>query len=339
MSDTKKNDQLESGFDNFNKHLQEIKIGSEAKDEDDPLPFKLGLHPSDETDSVSVNGSSSIYESIKKFEDLKLSKELLDGVYAMKFVRPSKIQADGLPLILGAERQNLIAQAHHGSGKTATYALGILARIDTSKKVVQGICLCPSRELARQVCEVIQSLGKYTSATVCLVIPTPDAESARGQVTDPIVVGTPGTVKAKIYRGEINPRNVSIFVCDEADVMVMTGSEGMGDQTLAILDKLPRPQVLLFSATFPERVRKFAMRMAPNAAKIIVKREELTLEGIKQYFMEFKSSQEKFDALMNIYGLLNIGQSIVFVHTRHMAKDLCKKNERKRLQCVPITWC
>jgi len=111
--------------------------------------------------------------------------------------------------------------------------------------------------------------------------------------------------------------------------MVLTGSEGMGDQTLDILNRLTKPQVLLFSATFPERVRKFAMRIAPNAAKIIVKREELTLEGIKQYFMEFNSQQEKFDALMALYGILNIGQSIVFVHTRQMAKDLCRRMREK----------
>jgi len=142
-------------------------------------------------------------------------------------------------------------------------------------------------------------------------------------------VGTPGTIITKMRKSDIDPRDVKIFVCDEADVMVLTGSEGMGDQTLEILNKIPSAQVLLFSATFPERVRKFAVKVAPNASKIVVKREELTLEGIKQYFMEFKSVHEKFDALTNLYGVLNIGQSIVFVHTRATAKDLCRRMREK----------
>jgi len=121
-----------------------------------------------------------------------------------------------------------------------------------------------------------------------------------------------------------------MLVLDEADMMILTGTEGMGDQTIQIRRKLPeKTQILLFSATFPDQVRKFAVAMAPNAAKIIVKREELTLEGIKQFYMETESHFNKFQILTDLYGILKIGQSIVFVQTRETAKNLCAQMREK----------
>jgi len=144
-------------------------------------------------------------------------------------------------------------------------------------------------------------------------------------------VGTPGTVLAKLRSGEIVTTNVIMFVCDEADLMIQMGSQQwMGEDTYKIKRLLPPSvQVLLFSATFSDSVRKFAFAVAPNPAMIILKKEELTLDGIKQFYVDTGSQPNKFQTLCDLYGLLKIGQSIVFVHTRETAKELARQMREK----------
>ena len=162
-----------------------------------------------------------------------------------------------------------------------------------------------------QVAEVIRSLAQYTTAEVYAAVPVhpPKKEKINAQ----IVVGTPGTVDAKIAHRELDTRGVIMFVADEADQMI--AQEGLGDKTVQIKKKLPKStQILLFSATFDDATRKFSKVVAPNAVEIMVKTEELSLDGIKQYFMDCKDEADKYKALTEIFSLLEIGQSIIFVH-------------------------
>lgn len=304
--------------------MAKANVKSEAKDEEDSLPVKTfegGLHPNDKTAEVAIEGGdASIYKAAKTFEELGLSQELMDGVSAMGFVNPSQIQASSLPVILAANRPNLIGQAHHGSGKTAAYSLGLLSRVDESKPVCQAICVCPSRELATQVYEVMTTLAKFTQKKIFLAVPGSD----RSRLVAQVVVGTPGTLLAKLRHREIDSKQVVIFVADEADQMI--DRQGLGEQTIKIKNQLSRKcQILLFSATFADQVRNFADAVAPQATKITVKREELSLDGIHQFFMDCKTQENKYTVLGNIYGLLNIGQSIIFVHTVQTAKELTNK--------------
>lgn len=290
-----------------------------------PVSGLTGLHPNDKTAEVEVQGLSktSIYKAAETFEQLGLSEALLKGVYDMKFSSPSKIQAQSLPIVLSKERPNLIGQAHHGSGKTASYTLAMLSSVDESRETPQCVCICPVRELARQVAEVAQTLGKFTRIKTMVAIPGSAREPIRAQ----IVVGTPGTILAKIRHRELDARTVRMFVCDEADQMV--DKFAFGDETMKIKQLLPRNvQVLLFSATFPPRVRQFAEAVAPRAARIIIKTEELSLDGIKQFVMDFPREGDRYRTLTDLYGLLNIGQSIIFVHTIATAKELYNNMRR-----------
>ena len=226
---------------------------------------------------------------------------------------------------------NLIGQAHHGSGKvsertkrttdcsqcaqvaptnllslllplllccplsqTAAFSLGVLSRVDLSKRVPQIIVLCPTRELAIQVTDVLKTLAQYTTVDIFTAVPTNDRGAGgafgggakpRGEkINAQIVVGTPGTVDSKIAHRDLDVRNIIMFVADEADQMI--AQEGLGDKTVQIKKKLPKSaQILLFSATFDEATRKFAKVVAPQAVEIMVKTEELSLDGIKQYYM------------------------------------------------------
>ena len=301
----------------------------EEGDVDEPLPLR-GLNEGDGTDQVEVlyaDASSPPYTSATSFEELGLSVELLQGVYSMKFSKPSKVQAASLPLILAKEPRNLIAQAHNGSGKTACFVLGMLARIDPKRDLPQALCLVPTRELARQIRDVIMNLGKYTGCRVFLAVKQGDEERLQTRltaITDHIVVGTPGRVMDLLRHRVFNGRHVRILVLDEADEMIDT--QGMGDQTLRIKKVLP-PDVLtlLFSATYPDHVREFALRVVPHANQIVVKREQLSLEHVKQFYIDCASADGRFQVLSDIYGSLQIGQSIIFVERRRDASELARR--------------
>lgn len=269
---------------------------SAETDEAAPLKAYVGLHPGDKDAEVVISGGKKgtdpgIYKAAKSFEELGLSKDLLDGVYGMKFTHPSKIQAQSLPVILSPDRPNLIGQAHHGSGKTASYSLGMLSRVDENKEVCQAICVCPVRELARQVHEVITTLGKFTKIKSSLAVPGADRVT---KVTTQIVVGTPGTILAYFRRRAIDSKNIVLFVADEADQMI--DRQGLGEQTIKIKNQLKKEcQILLFSATFAEKVAKFANVVAKNATKITIKREDLSLDAIQQFYMDCKSAENKYE--------------------------------------------
>lgn len=191
-----------------------------------PIQTFTGLDPNDEKGEVIVTGT--IYQSVKRFEELGLSEALLKGCYDMKFTRPSKIQGQALPVIMSAAHTNLIGQAHHGSGKTATYSLGMLSRVDETKMHPQCICVTPTRELARQVFDVVNGLAKFTKIKSFLAVPG----GKREKVTAQVVIGTPGTLLNKFDKKNIDPRGIVQFVADEADVMI--SKQGLGEQTLRL---------------------------------------------------------------------------------------------------------
>ncbi|CAN8075723.1 unnamed protein product [Agarophyton chilense] len=309
--------------------------GDELAPNNDPSELFSGIDPGDETSRIQVLQAdpSTPYYSANTFEELGLSDELMKGIYHMKFSKPSKIQATSLPMILSpnGEYKNLIAQAHNGSGKTASFVLGMLSRIDYSIKSTQALCVVPTRELARQIRDVIISLGKFTRATSALAIKATEEErrqnwaaSSSGAINEHILVGTPGKVMEFIKKRKFSTSTIKILVLDEADEMV--DLQNMGDQTIRIKRNLPRDvQVLLFSATYKDAVRKLATKLAPNANQITIKRETLSLDKVKQYYIDTGNKEERFTILSDIYSLLALGQSIIFVRTRHEAHSLTQR--------------
>lgn len=294
----------------------------------------LGIDPDDESARIDVIQAdpSTPYHSATTFEELGLSSELMRGIYAMKFAKPSKIQATSLPLIISAngEFRNLIAQAHNGSGKTACFVLAMLSRIDFSSEQVQTLCLVPTRELARQIESVIMALGKFTQVRVKVAIKATENErrltrsEESSVVNHHIVVGTPGKVIELLKKRLINVSGVKMLVLDEADEMV--DSQGMGDQTIRVKKMLPSGiQVLLFSATYKDEVVRFANAVAPSANQIVVKRETLSLDNVEQYYIHTGSADQRFNVLTEIYDLLNLGQTIIFVRTRSTASELTRR--------------
>ena len=165
--------------------------------------------------------------SAKTFEQLNLRPEILNGIFSMNFRKPSKIQERALPLLLNDPPINLIGQSQSGTGKTAAFTLNILHRIKLDNPAPQALVLAPSRELARQILGVIQTMGQFLEGLkVVPVIPDP---SKRGQrIEGQVAVGTPGTVMDQIRRRTMDASNIKVLVLDEADNML--DQQGLGDQ-------------------------------------------------------------------------------------------------------------
>jgi len=299
--------------------------GAEYDDsvEDEPIPARhLKLHEVSASVHVSQVDPTSPLLSIKTWEELNLPDDLLKGIYHKGFSRPSKIQESALPLIIGSPN-NLIAQAQNGSGKTATFALSMLSKIDRHNKNPQSMCLCPTRELARQNIDVIKELGQFTNITSWLVVPMCSRyDRAMGAQ---IIVGTPGKVKESLQKKSFPQEDMALFVLDEADVMI-DHRNNMAPQVSQIRRFFRQPmQVLLFSATYPEEVRAFAQQVVPVANLIRVKKEDLTLSSVAQFFIECRNDDHKFTVLSDLYGCLSLGQSVIFVNSRKRAFDIASK--------------
>lgn len=270
---------------------------------------------------LQADPNSPLY-SVKSFQELGLAPELLKGLTAMRFQKPSKIQERALPLLLGTPPRNFIGQSQSGTGKTAAFTLTMLTRIDPAVASCQALCLLPSRELARQTLEVAETMAKFTATTFGLAVPgaVPRKERLQAQ----FVVGTPGTVVDLLRSRQLDVSALKVFVLDEADNML--DAQGLGSQCLRCKKLLPpNIQLVLFSATFPDNVYDFAQRFVPHANEIRLQHTELNVSEIKQMYMDCASDAAKFDAIVSMYGLLTIGSSIIFVRTRKTADDLCRR--------------
>jgi ATP-dependent RNA helicase DDX19/DBP5 len=279
--------------------------------------------------TVIVEGCvGGIYSSAATWADLKLPQPLLQAIASRGFAKPSKIQAQALPMILAKEAPNIIGQAHAGSGKTAAFSLGMLCKTDEKLKAPQGIVICPTRELARQIADEVRQLAKYTQIRVAEIIP----DVKRRRITEQICVGTPGTLKGFIQKKLLALDNVRIFIADEADFIIKTSQ--MADTTTAIKKLIARAkqkkqdkhfQILLFSATFAKEVRKFAGNIASNALRIIVKKEALVVKSIQQFQIVCPGEKAKYTTLNSLYENLTIGQGIICVNARATAQKLTKQ--------------
>lgn len=270
--------------------------------------------------------SSPLY-SAKSFEDLHLHPDLLKGIYAMGFNKPSKIQERALPLLLANPPRNMIGQSQSGTGKTAAFVLTMLSRIDYSIKAPQAICIAPTRELAAQIMLVVEKMGQFTPVTKFFA--SKGAQFRGEKIEAQLLVGTVGTFLDMIRRkGTLDLKNLKVLVLDEADNMLSQAA--LGDQSLMVKNFCTNLgnksyQVVLFSATFPDHVRKFAEKFAPDANEIRLKQEELSLAAIKQFFLDCDGDHARYDVLVELYSLLTIGQSIIFVGRRDTADEIARR--------------
>ncbi|WVO18517.1 ATP-dependent RNA helicase DBP5 [Cryptococcus depauperatus] len=267
--------------------------------------------------------NSPLY-SVQSFKELNLHDDLMKGIIAAGFQKPSKIQEKALPLLLANPPRNLIGQSQSGTGKTAAFTLNMLSRVDPNIPTPQAICITPSRELARQTQEVVDKMGQFTQVGTFLAVPGSWSRNTR--ITKQILVGTPGTLVDMLMRGSriLDSRQIRVLVLDEADELI--AQQGLGEQTFRIKQLLPPTvQNVLFSATFNDDVQEFAQRFAPEANQIFLRKEEITVDAIRQLYLECDSEEQKYEALSALYDCLVIGQSIVFCKRKVTADQIAER--------------
>ncbi|XP_041635458.1 eukaryotic initiation factor 4A-I [Cheilinus undulatus] len=274
-----------------------------------------------EPDGIIESNWNQITES---FDEMNLRESLLRGIYAYGFEKPSAIQQRAIiPCIKGYD---VIAQAQSGTGKTATFAISILQQTDVDLKETQALVLAPTRELAQQIQKVVLSLGDYMGAVcyACIGGTSVRTEVQRLSCEAPhIVVGTPGRVFDMISRGSLCPKFIKMFVLDEADEML---SRGFKDQIYDIFRKMnSSAQVVLLSATMPAEVLEVTKKFMRDPVRILVKKEELTLEGIRQFYINVEKEEWKLDTLCDLYETLTITQAVIFINTRRKVDWLTEK--------------
>ncbi|KAI8972925.1 ATP-dependent RNA helicase eIF4A [Pilobolus umbonatus] len=263
-------------------------------------------------------------EVIDNFDNMGLNNELLRGVYAYGFERPSAIQQRAImPVIKG---HDVIAQAQSGTGKTATFSISILQSIDVSLKQTQALILAPTRELALQIQKVVLALGDFMGIEchACIGGTNVREDIAKFQEGVHIVVGTPGRVHDMINnRRAFKTDAMKMFVLDEADEML---SRGFKDQIYDVFQLMPESiQVVLLSATMPSEVLEVTKKFMRDPIRILVKRDELTLEGIKQFYIAVEKEDWKLDTLCDLYETVTITQAVIFCNTRRKVDWLTEK--------------
>jgi len=262
-------------------------------------------------------------EVCENFDDMELKEELLRGIYAYGFEKPSAIQQRAIvPCIKGFD---VIAQAQSGTGKTATFSISILQQVKTSIKDCQALILAPTRELAQQIQKVVMALGDYMGAQchACIGGTSVREDMRKLEGGQHIVVGTPGRVYDMISRKVLRTQDIQQFVLDEADEML---SRGFKDQIYDVFRHLNKEiQVILLSATMPTDVLDVTTRFMRKPVKILVKKEELTLDGIRQFYISVEREEWKLDTLCDLYETLTITQAVIFCNTRRKVDWLTEK--------------
>jgi translation initiation factor 4A len=264
----------------------------------------------------------NITSEIHDWEDLNAKTLLLRGIYANGFEKPSPIQRQAiLPLFA---KRDVIAQAQSGTGKTACFSIGALELIDTTKNVAQAMILSPTRELSIQTKKVIDSLGNlFPDLCTQLMIggtSTDDNIQMLRDKTPQIVIGCPGRIHDMLKRKRLAATHFRLLIIDEADELL---SAGFKDQVYNIFQFMPpNVQVALFSATMPNELNTLTDKFMRNPVKILVKNEQLTLEGIRQFYVALENDEFKYETLKDIYSSLTVSQSIIYCNSIKRVNDL-----------------
>jgi len=275
-----------------------------------------------ETKEIKETDTDEFIKIFNSWDDLDLNTDLLRGIYAYGFEKPSPIQSKAIyPILQG---RDLIAQAQSGTGKTGSFTIGALSKVVVSENTTQILILVPTHELAHQVTSVIHSLSAMmTGIRIKTIIGgssiNEDSEDIRKNPPH-IIVGCSGRVYDMIRRRYINTNKLKLVILDEADEML---SFGFKEQVYNVFQYLNQNvQIALFSATLPNNIFEITTKFMNNPIKICVKAESLTLEGINQYFIAINDDIEKYMTLKDLYQHISVSQCIIYCNSIKRVIDL-----------------
>jgi translation initiation factor 4A len=272
-------------------------------------------------EATNEENNNSSYE-INSWDDLDLNPNLLRGIFAYGFEKPSPIQQKAIkPIILG---KDVVAQAQSGTGKTATFTIGALANVDVAINSTQILVLSPTKELTIQTAKVFESLGNMLDGLKVQSLYggslIEEGSSFSNKNIPHVICGCPGRVFDMMRRDKLSSKKIKTIILDEADEMLSTGFK---DQVYNIFQYLNSDiQVVLVSATLPDSIHNIISKIMRNPVKIAVKREMLTLEGIKQFFIAVDDDRQKYATLKDLFSYLSIAQCIIYSNSIKRVQDL-----------------
>lgn len=271
------------------------------------------------SNSVEPEPPLSTFET---WDELPISPDLMRGIYTYGFETPSPIQKKSILSILNGS--DIIAQAQSGTGKTGAFSVSVLAGIDPEKSATQAIILAHTHELVHQIYNVVKELSTFMRGlrikTLIGGVQVRDDMNELRNDPPHIVIGCTGRVFDMIKRKALNVASVHLCVLDEADELL---SAGFKDNIYNILQFLPaNMQIALFSATMPEPVLKLTDKFLRSPVRIIMKAEELNLDGIEQYYLAVANDREKYEMLKHLFGRLTSSQTIIYVNTVSRVENL-----------------
>ena len=262
-----------------------------------------------------------VYET---FDEMGLSDTLTRGIYNYGFELPSKIQQ--LAIVPMSQQTDILAQSQSGTGKTGAFTIGALSTVDPALKSPQVLVMCPTRELSQQTERVAQAIGSYMNLKV---LSATGGNQIRADVTAlkngaQFIVGTPGRIFDLICSGELSVEHIRYVILDEADQML---EDLFADQIRSILNsKFPSTtRLALFSATMPKNVLEIAENYLSNPVRILLPPDEVTLEGIKQYYVQLEREDWKLPVLLDLYQQITVNQALIYVNKRQKAVWLAKQ--------------
>ena len=262
-------------------------------------------------------------------ETLDLKPKLVRGIYSMGFEIPSSIQKSAIyPMVRNVNNnrhRDIIAQAQSGTGKTGAFTIGTLQLIDEKSDFTQALIIAPTHELATQTENVIKHLGLYLKVRTMLLVGGTSVDKNKrdlSEIKPHVVVGTPGRIHDMIRRRYLLVDKMKLLVIDEADEML---SAGFKEQMYKIFQHLDNDiQVALFSATYSDELEELSRQFMQNPTQIRVKAQELTLQGIAQYYINLIDDVQKYETVKDIFESLSISQAIIYCNSTHRVDDLCE---------------
>lgn len=267
-------------------------------------------------------------ENYESFEEMNLKNNLLRGIISYGYEKPSPIQSKGIiPVING---NDCIIQSQSGTGKTATFSISALELIDSKIDSCQVIILNPTREIADQTLNVIKNLGTYLEYKIAGVIGGKKNEDNLHSAQ--LIIATPGRIYDVLNRGYINMKTLKLIILDEVDQIL---NKGFKEQIVKIFEYIPlNTQVSIYSATIPSDILELSNKFMKNPKKILLKKENLTLEGISQFYVLFNGEQEKYYSLLELFDTLSMGQTIIYCISK---KKVIWLNEKLLENGYPIS--
>jgi len=263
----------------------------------------------------------SSYE-INNWDELDNDPNILRGIYSYGFERPSPIQKKAIrPIILG---KDVVAQAQSGTGKTGAFGIGALSIVNVLDNFTQVLILSPTKELAKQTASVLEQIGSMMNGLRIQTIyggsPYEEFNNFNDKNTPHIICGCPGRVYDLMRRDRITSKKIKLVILDEADEML---SSGFKEQVYNIFQHFNNDiQVALFSATLPNSIYPIINKIMRNPVKICVKAEQLTLEGISQYYVAVEDDRQKYETLKHIYQYVSVSQCIIYCNSIKRVSDL-----------------